>query len=134
MDLDRWLEQAATKNGFASPYQRGDVDDVGKISPDQRDVDITDFNTVAQNFDPLGFPGSELVGNWESGNFDGDGDIDITDFNLVAANFTPLGYGADGPLGNTPEPTSCVLLSMAGLLILIHRSRSAKNSRRPAKM
>ena len=53
VNLNRWLEQVATKNGYASPYRR---DDVGKISPDYRDVDITDFNTMASNLIRWGSP------------------------------------------------------------------------------
>ena len=38
-DISEWLSQAATANGHGSPYLRGDTEF-------DRDVDITDFNTV----------------------------------------------------------------------------------------
>ena len=53
------------------------------------DVDITDFNSLAANFNPLGSSGQ--VG-WALGNFDGDNDVDITDFSMITRNFAPLGY------------------------------------------
>jgi len=68
------------------------VDDVfyfGNVPGDSdgnRTVDITDFNTLASNFDPSGAnPGNSL----SMGDFDLDGDIDITDFNTLASNFSP---------------------------------------------
>ena len=75
-----------------------------------RDVDITDFNALALNFDPQGTTG---IYSWHEGNFDGDNDIDITDFNFLAANFAPDGYGASV----IPEP-SALLLALLGLPLL----------------
>jgi len=77
-------------NGMArDPYarsflvaQRGDSDLDGYIN-------ITDFNTLAQNFDPRGLDGAN---DWSRANFDGDGDIDMTDFNTLIKNFSTLGY------------------------------------------
>ena len=66
-------------------------------------MDITDFNTMSSNFDPLG--ANTLGHRWEDGNFDGDEDIDITDFNILAANFAPLGYGSTRVV---PEPSVSV--------------------------
>jgi len=86
-DLKVWLSIAATTNGFATPYRQGDTEL-------DRDVDITDFNTLATNFDPGGINGP--LNTWDRGNFDGDGDIDITDFNNLASNFAPGGYDAPG--------------------------------------
>ena len=40
------LENAASVNGYTTPYVRGDTDDVGNIAPLPRDVDITDFNNL----------------------------------------------------------------------------------------
>lgn len=81
-----------------------------------RDVDITDFNTLSGNFDPNG---NNAPHEWTNANFDGDDDIDITDFNGLSANFAPGGYSASG--GQVPEPGTLILL-MLGSLIWISRS------------
>ena len=62
--------------------ERGDADLDGYI-------DISDFNTLTQNFDPLGLSG---VNDWSRADFDGDGDVDVRDFNALVRNFSPLGY------------------------------------------
>ena len=85
-----------------------------------KDVDITDFNTLSQNFAPSGAPGAD----WTTGDFDLDGDIDITDFNSLSSNFSPGGYGGDGP-SQVPEPASWCLALLA-LVIgagVLHRRR-----------
>ena len=102
-DITEWLSQAATENGHSSPYLRGDTEL-------DRNVDITDFNSLATNFDP---DGSTAPHSWLEGNFDGDNDIDITDFNFLASNFAPDGYGASA----VPEPSS-LLLALLGLMLL----------------
>ena len=100
-DLDQWLMLAAVENGHDSAYLRGDTElDV--------DIDITDFNFLASNFDP---DGATAPHSWREGNFDGDNDIDITDFNFLASNFAPDGYGASA----VPEPSSFILC-MFGIL------------------
>ena len=66
-------------------------------------MDITDFNSLAFNFDP---DGTAAPHSWLEGNFDGDNDIDITDFNFLASNFAPDGYGASNAI---PEPSSFIL-------------------------
>ena len=67
------------------------------------DVDITDFNNLASNFDS---DGAVAPYSWLEGNFDGDNDIDITDFNFLASNFSPDGYGVSNAI---PEPSSFIL-------------------------
>ena len=52
-----------------------------------KDVDITDFNSLAGNFDPGG--ANSATNDWTKADFDADGDIDITDFSLLAGNFAP---------------------------------------------
>ena len=59
-----------------------------------RDVDISDFNVLAVNFDPLG---QNTFASWSQGNFDGDSDVDISDLFKVVTNFAPLG------VDSTPE-------------------------------
>ena len=100
-DLSEWLSLAATENGHGSPYLRGDTDL-------DRDIDLTDYNRLATNFDPIGTYAPYL---WQDGNFDGNGNVDLGDYNALTANFKPLGYGA----APVPEPSSIVLV-IAGLL------------------
>ena len=124
-DISRWLALSAQHNGYgnASPYRRGDTDGLGRLSPDRRDVDITDFNTLADHFEPTGAVAAKPL--WHFGNFDGDRDVDITDFNLLAANFSPGGYNNIQPVQplkqSVPEPASLVLFA-AGVLFVLARS------------
>ena len=67
--------------------------------------DITDFNSLASNFDP---DGATAPHSWLEGNFNGDGDIDITDFNLLESNFMPGGVGT----WVIPEPSTMLLASL----------------------
>ena len=86
-----------------------------------RDVDITDFNTLSGNFDPNG---DNAPHEWTDADFDGDDDIDITDFNGLSANFAPGGYGAQG--GQVPEPATILLLGLGLISVswLFQRTRS----------
>lgn len=115
-DIGEWLSSAAMANSFGTPYRRGDTDL-------DRDVDITDFNTLSINFRPAATATSHLNGDWDLGNVDGDGDIDITDFNALSSNFMPGGYG--GSSSQIPEPSTfllCVLgLIGAGVLLVSKR-------------
>ena len=47
MDIDVWLAESANEAGYGLPFRVGDTEL-------DRDVDITDFNTLASNFDPEG--------------------------------------------------------------------------------
>ncbi len=76
-----------------------------------RDVDLSDYNTLTTNFDPVGSAGPH---SWLAGNFDADADIDLSDYNWLTANFNPAGYGTSA----VPEPISLVLVA-AGLLIVV---------------
>ena len=116
-DLDRWLLEAGTAHEFATAYRRGD-------SNLDRRIDITDFNTLAANFSPIGSAG--MIPRWEVGNFDGNKRVDVTDFNFLAKNFSPTGYAASAGAGSglgpnhgslflaVPEP-GCWMLSIAAL-------------------
>ena len=53
-DISEWLSQAATKNGYSSAYLRGD----GNLD---RDVDLSDYNTLAGSFNPLGYAAAAAV-------------------------------------------------------------------------
>ena len=120
-DLDQFLADAATKNGYASPFLRGDTDDIGASLT--RDVDITDFNSLATHFLPVGTSTPSLV-SWDKGNFDGDDDIDITDFNFLAINFAPTGYVSPGAVV-TPEPSGLALVGLGWLCLVGYRWAAA---------
>ena len=102
-DISEWLSLAATVHGHGSPYLRGDTDL-------DRDVDLTDYNELAANFDPIGAYGPYL---WQHGNSDGDNDIDLADYNALTANFSATGYGAAA----VPEPSTVFLALLALLLV-----------------
>jgi len=78
-----------------------------------RDVDITDFNVMATNFDPSG--NNSATNDWTTADFDEDGDVDITDFNSLATNFAPGGYGGTSAV---PEPSSLVLLLLGFVSVM----------------
>ena len=83
----------------------------GDTDGDQ-DVDITDFNNLAANFDPSG---ENAPHPWQDGNFDEDLDVDITDFNFLAANFNSDGYATSA----LPEPSPIFLVSLAVMMLNI---------------
>jgi len=91
-DYALWLATAATSHGHATPYLASDTDL-------DRDVDISDFNHLATNFDPGGI--NAATNGHSKGNSDGDNDVDITDFNTLASNFAPGGY--DDAAGNAAD-------------------------------
>ena len=113
-DIDVWLDEAATKNGYPTPFIRGDTDGLDSMSPTPRTVDITDF----QNF-LNGFTGS--CATWECGNFNGDNFVDITDFNAhFLLNFIAITGGATYGQGQSiPEPSTVLLLGL-GTALLTH--------------
>ena len=78
------------------------------------DIDITDFNVLAANFDSAG--ANAETNNWTTADFDSDGDVDITDFNFLAANFADSGYLA--PANNqVPEPGTLILLLIGAAFV-----------------
>ncbi len=79
-DLDKWLADAATINGFGSPYLKGDTDLDG-------DVDNADLGMAAGSFTGSGGTGRL----WSQGDFDGDGDVDNADIGIATGNFTGAG-------------------------------------------
>lgn len=78
-----------------------------------KDVDITDFNTLSANFDPAAV--NAATNGWETADFDEDGDVDITDFNNLSANFVPSGYAPSG--SQVPEPSGLSLIFTAILFV-----------------
>jgi len=86
-----------------------------------KDVDITDFNVLATNFDPGG--ANSATNDWITADFDEDGDVDITDFNGLANNFAPGGYGGTNTI---PEPSAVVLFSLGCICIMCRRGMGPK--------
>ena len=130
-DLDMWLESKANTTVNQTPgnvptYLRSDTDGVNLLSINfiQRRIDVTDFNALANNFDPGGNNPNNF---WSKGNFDGDNDVDVTDFNYLANNFAPGGYGATNAA--VPEP-SAILLTVCSLILTLPLS-SVLVTRRP---
>ena len=106
-DVDQWLSVAATENGFASPYFRGDANLDGS-------VDVSDFNIW--NSHRLSF---SLA--WDSGDFNGDGAVDASDFNIW--NSHRLMSSARTP-ATVPEPEALWLSFIAlGWLAALRRLR-----------
>lgn len=71
----------------------------GDTNLDQR-IDITDYNTLAFNFNPSG-----LGLTWAQGDFNGDHQVDLLDYTVLATHFAPGGY----IVATVPEPVSSFL-------------------------
>ena len=112
-----YLPMYNTTNVTLGAFQAeaGDVDG-------DKDVDITDFNRLAANFDPAG--DNSAANDWMTADFDSDGDVDITDFNSLASNFAPIGYGVNDSI---PEPSSLFLfiLGWVGAMGILFRRKEA---------
>ena len=120
-DLDKWLADAATINGYDSPYLKGDTNLNGEVDvwkPDgtgDAEVLSSDLNTM-----------SGMV--WGDGDFNGDGDVDVWETSgLGDAQLLSTNMLATNDVGVTtvPEPSTLILLSMGvvGLLTYGWRRR-----------
>ena len=87
-DVDQWLADAATENGFLSPFLRGDANLDGS-------VDAADLNALALNWRGSGAA-------WSEGDFTGEGNVDATDLNSLALNWRSSVRLAAAP--SVPEP------------------------------
>lgn len=56
------------------------------------DIDIADFATLKNNFNPVATDASFFEGNFD---YETDGDVDIADFAALKANFNPAKYESD---------------------------------------
>jgi formylglycine-generating enzyme len=100
-DADRWLADAATVNGYGSPYKRGDANLDGI-------VDVRDFN----RWNSHKFTSTLL---WDDGNFNGDAEVDGSDFGIWNGNKFTSSDGASV----IPEPST----GLWGLIAAIGRLR-----------
>ena len=100
--INDWLAGAATENGHTSAYLPSDSDL-------DRDVDLTDFNLLASNFNPAGSGAT-----FSTGDGNGDGSVNLSDYNTLAGSFNPTGYAGTTAV---PEPTTWVL-GLLGLAVL----------------
>ncbi len=109
-DVDEWLAAAATENGFASPYFRGDANLDGS-------VDVSDFNLWNSNRLSLSLA-------WDSGDFNGDGAVDASDFNVWNSNRLMSSSGAPAVV---PEPESVWLPLLALAWLAAHQPQRRSN-------
>jgi hypothetical protein len=81
-------------------------------------VNSADLGIIANNF--------RKTGGRELGDLNGDGFIDFDDFGQWKSNYTGPALGAGAFSFLVPEPSSLVLLSVAGAAVAFGRRRSAK--------
>ena len=105
-DRNQWLADAASHNGFGSPYKLGDANLDGF-------VDGQDF--IAWN--GAKFTSSLL---WSDGNFNADGFIDGQDF--IAWNGNK--FTSSDRVSAVPEPAGAMLWLIAMILLEATRRRS----------
>ena len=107
-----WSFDAATGSvvfgelSSCNPNTMGDLDGSG-------DVAFADFLILSNNF------GSEVSGHTE-GDIDCSGDVAFADFLILSNNF---GQAVGAQASSVPEPSSCVLLCLAGLFGGVLRRR-----------
>ena len=92
-------------------------------------VSVTDLGILAGNYNS----GTGLT--WYQGDIDGNGEINVTDLGMLAGNYgfdgtndmptmVPTGAMAGGSAPEVPEPTTAVLLALAGPALLARKRRS----------
>lgn len=95
VDLTQWLSDAATTNGFAAPYLRGDANLDGSVN-------ASDVNALGQNW--LGPPNT-----WQLGDFNADGIVSAGDLNKIGMNWLSAIPSAASP-ESVPEPAALTML------------------------
>ena len=102
-DLDRWLADAATANGFAARYLLGDADLDGSVN-------ASDLDALGQNW--LGHPNT-----WQLGDFNADGTVNAGDLNEIGQNWLASIPVAASP-ESVPEPSGIAFLYVGALLVV----------------
>ena len=120
-DLHQWLADAATVNGFSSPYLLGDANLDGDVDVFQFDGN-GDAQLLSSNL------GTTSGAKWSMGDFNADGDVDVFQFDgggdaqLLSSNLgmssSPLLSSSVAPV--VPEPTTCAL-ALAALCLAMNR-------------
>ena len=107
-DLDQWLGDAATANGYDAPFLLGDSNLDGT-------VDAADLNSLA-----LGW--RQNLALWSAGDFTADGIVDSADLNALALNWHKSIPTAAAVVAPIPEPSTW-LLSVIGLAFARQRPK-----------
>ena len=96
LDLEQWLQDAATFNGFAAPYLFGDANLDGTVN-------ATDLNALALNW-------QNNISSWGGGDFTADGVVNAGDLNKLA-----LSWRESIPTAAVavPEPGCLAMLGIA---------------------
>ncbi len=96
LDLEQWLQGAATFNGFAAPYLFGDANLDGTVN-------ATDLNALALNW-------QNNISSWGGGDFTADGVVNAGDLNKLA-----LSWRESIPTAAVavPEPGCLAMLGIA---------------------
>jgi hypothetical protein len=102
-DVGQWLADAASTNGFAEPYLKGDTNLDGAVG-------AVDLNNMALNW------GAEVL-LWSGGDFSGDGNVNSADLNALALNWGQSIPSASALNAAVPEP-SAWLLTIVGLALI----------------
>ncbi len=115
-DLDAWLAEAATFNGYGEPYLVGDANLDGTAG-------VADLNAMALNW-------QQNKNTWQEGDFSADGQVNVADLNGLALNWQQSisaaeRTAAESPAAGSavPEPTSLALLLSALLGRFLCRNR-----------
>jgi hypothetical protein len=112
-DVNQWLADAASENGYASSYLLGDANLDGTVN-------ATDLNALAVNWQS-----DSAV--WSSGDFTGEGSVNASDLNVIGSNWRKS-IGSAAAAHNVPEPSSLMLL----LIVVGSIAASRVASRRQA--
>jgi hypothetical protein len=107
-DVEAWLDDGASHNGFGAPYLRGDSNLDGTVNS-------TDLNALGLHWQQTGRV-------WSQGDFSTDGSVDAQDLMLIGLNWQqriPLAAAA------VPEPMSMLLL-FVGVIAVHQLARKSK--------
>ena len=106
-DQDRWREEGATVNGFASAYLNGDTNLDGI-------VDAGDLNEVGLSWQQMVAP------PWSQGDFNASGFVDAGDLNLLGLNWQESILPAAASAA-VPEPNSLAILCLGVITLVLGR-------------
>ena len=105
-DLTKWLSIAATENGFAESFRRGDANLDGEVNS-------ADLRAVGAAWQTAG-------NRWSTGDFDGNGTVDVHDLNQVGVNWRLSIPVIDSPV-TLPEPNGNVICLLGMCVVGLRR-------------